>query len=213
MGFKETHLLLPKRAGIAALVGAVGGVFFLFVFPKGSISTFVHHVLHLPGPGAGIALILGPLALVFILISSHVARAAGGALLAALAFSVTYAMIVTVLGLPASEKGMFGSFWFVMALAACGILVEGLLFLARNLRPRWRFVLAASGANMGLLVFFWVVIFSRTMGWVSWYAVPLLLAVSAAGGLVAGAAGWALSTRISDLTGPVPRRESDVRTR
>ncbi|MCK4413784.1 MAG: hypothetical protein KAY32_09585 [Candidatus Eisenbacteria sp.] len=216
MGFKGTHplLLQPRRLGIAVLAGAVGAVFFLFIFPKGSISTLMHHVLHLPGPGAGIALILGPVALVFALISSHLARgAAGGALLAALAFSVAYATVVAVLRLPTSEKGMFGSLWFVMALTACGVLVEGLLFLTRGLRLRWRFILAASGANTGLLVFYWVVIFPRTEGWVSWGAVPLLLAMSLAGGLVAGAAAWALSIRIPDLVGLVPRRESDVRTR
>lgn len=199
-------LLHPRRVGLVALVGAVGGVFFLFVFPKGSISTLMHHTLHLPGPGAGIALILGPVALVFILISSHLTRGVGGAILAALTFSMAYAALVTLLSLPTSEKGMFGSIWFVMALATCGVIAEGLMFLTRSLKPPWRFLLAACCANMGLLVFYWIVIFPRTKSLASWDAMPLLFSMSLAGGLVAGTVGWGISARIPDDMGSVSRR-------
>ena len=207
-------ILQPSRAGIPILLGVVGGLFFLFVFPKGSITTLMHDVLHLPGPGAGIALILGPVALLIILISSHlVRRALGGALLASLAFSVTYAIVATILNLPTSEKGMFGSIRFVIALAICGVVAETLLFLTSRLRPLWRFLLTACGANTGLLVFYWIVIFPRTKGWISWEDATLLFVLSLAGGAVAGIACWAVGTRIPDLTDSVSRRQSDVRTR
>jgi len=208
-------LLLPtSRAYPPILLGGVGGLFFLFVFPRGSITTLMHDVLHLPGPGAGIALILGPVALLFVLISSHlVGRAPGGALLASLAFSLIYVIAATILNVPTSEKGMFGSIWFVIALAVCGVVAEILLFLTRALRPSSRLLLTACGANTALLLFYWIAIFPRTKGWISWEDVPVLLGLSLAGGAVAGAIGWAVGSRIPDLTGSVSRRQSDVRTR
>ena len=199
-------LLQPRALGVSALIGVVGGVFFLFVFPKGSISTLMHQVLSFPGPGAGIALILGPVALVFMLVSSHLGRVAGGALVAALGFSVVYALLAAVLGLPTNEKGMFGSFRFVLGLATSGVVAEGLMILTRRLRLRWRAVVTACCANMGLLVYYWIVIFPHTKGWVSWDAALLLLAMSVVGGLVAGIVGWGISTRLPDFTGPDQRR-------
>lgn len=196
----------PSRAALAVLAGALGGLLFLFVFPAGSISTFMHQVLHLPGPGAGIALIVGPVALVFVLISSRLAPGTGSALLAALAFSLVYAVLVAILGLPVNEKGMFGSVWFVAAFATCGVAAEVLLYLARNQKPSQRFALAAGGANLVLLLFYWVVIFPRTAGWIAWGKVPLLLVLSLAGGLAAGATGWILSNWIRDLVGLDRRR-------
>jgi len=201
-----TMLLQAKGAGIAALIGAVGGVVFLFVFPKGAISTLMHHVLSLPGPGAGIALLLGPAALVFVLISSHMVRGTGGALMSALGFSVVYSLLAVILSLPMNEKGMLGSFWFVLALAACGVVAEAVVFLTRALKPRWRFLLTACVANTGLLVFYWIIIFPRTAGWVSWEAVPSLLAMALAGGIVAGLVGRGISTLLPDFTGPGQRR-------
>ena len=203
---KSTILMSPGRAGLAVLVGAAGGAIFLFLFPGAAISTLMHHVLDLPGPGAGIALVLGPVALVFMLVSSLIARRPGGALLAALGFSVVYAALTVVLGRTTTERGMFGSGWFVLALVTCGIVADGLLLLARRLRPPWRFILAACGANAGLLVFYWIAIFPRTKGWVSWDAVPLLLVVSLAAGVVAGVVGWAISTRIPGVEAPAPKR-------
>ena len=198
--------LQARVLGVSALVGAVGGAIFLFVFPKGSITTLMHHVLGLPGPGAGIALILGPVALVFILLSSHLVRRTGSALVTALGFSITYAALAAIVGLPTNEKGAFGSLWFILGLATCGIVAEGMLFLTRSLKPQWRWLLTACCANLALLIFCWTVIFPRTKGWVSWDAVPMLLANALAGGLVAGIVGRGISTRLPGLTGPGQRR-------
>jgi hypothetical protein len=196
------------------LLGAVGGLLFLFVFPRGSITTLMHDVLHLPGPGAGIALLLGPVALLFILLATHsVQRAAGGGLAASLAFALAYTIPVKLLALPANEKGMFGSIWFILALVACGLVAEILLFLSRGLRPSWRFLLTACGANTVLLVFYWLVIFPRTKGWIAWEDVPLLLVLSLAGGAITAVLAWAAATRIPALTDFLSRRHSNVRTR
>jgi hypothetical protein len=172
----------------------------------------MHDVLHLPGPGAGIALILGPVVLLFILISAHLARQTlGGALIASLTFSAAFAVAAMILNLPTSEKGMFGSIWFVLAVGTCGVAAEILLLLTRHLRPRWRLFLTSCGANTALLIFYWIAIFPRTKGWIAWEDVPLLLVLNLAGGAVAGVIGWAVTSRIPDLTGSISRRESDVR--
>jgi len=206
--------LQPSNAGIPVLLGAVGGLLFLFVFPGGAITTLMHDVMHLPGPGAGIALILGPAVLLIALISSQSVRGAtGGALLASLAFAATYGVLAAILNVSVSRQGMFGSIWFVVALGVCGVVTEVLLILTRGLRSPWRLLLAACGANTGLLVFYWIAIFPRTKGWVSWEDLPLLLALNLGGGAIAGVAAWVVSSRIPILAGSSRGRESDVRTR
>ncbi len=186
-----------RSAGLALLIGAAGGVFLLFGFPGGAISTLMHQVLKLPGPGAGIALVLGPVALVFMLASFLAAGGAGGALAGALGFSVSYSVLKPILEPATAGKGAFGSVWFILALLTCGILADGLLMLTRRLRPSVRFVIAACGANTGLLVFYWTVIFPRTAGWVAWKVIPMLLMVCLVGGALAGVVGWAISTRVA----------------
>jgi hypothetical protein len=196
----------PGRYALAALVGVGGSLLFLFAFPGSSLSTLAHYVLHLPAPGAGIALVLGPVTVLVMLAGSRVVRRVGGALLAALAFALTCGVVMRALGRPAAEKAMVGSLWFVLALAASGLIAEVLQILGRSLPLPWKLVLTACGANVGLLVFCWVVIFPRTMGWVSWNVVPVLLAVSLAAGALAGLAAWAIAARSSNSEVPLPRR-------
>ncbi len=195
-----------RSAGLAFLIGAVGGAFFLFVFPGGAISTLMHQVLKLPGPGAGIALVLGPVALVFMLASSSTMGRIGGASIGALGFSLSYGALRPIFERATGGKGAFGSAWFILALLICGIVADGLLRLTRRLRPPVRFVIAACGANTGLLVFYWTVIFPRTAGWVAWKAVPVLLMVSLIGGALAAVVGWAISTRVAGNKTPLAER-------
>jgi len=184
-----------RAGGMALLIGAAGGVLFLFVFPGGALSTLMHEVLRLPGPGAGIALAVGPLALVFALAASCVVPRFGVSTLAAVGFSGTCVIVSTVLALSGNEKGMFGSPWFVAALATCGLVADSLLWAARRASPSLRFVLAACGANVALLIFYWIAIFPQNKGWVLLADVPVLVALCLAGGLVAGLLGWLLSKR------------------
>jgi hypothetical protein len=212
MASSEKSSLYPSlgRAAWAVLIGAVGGAFFLFVFPGAAISTLMHQVLKLPGPGAGIGVMLGPVALVFMLVASRVTGRCGGALLAALGFSVVHA-ILSILFRGGGSTGQFGTGWFVLALLVCGVVAEGLLLLARRARSPLQFIIAACGANIALLVFYWLAIFPRTAGWVAWKAVPVLLLVSLACGIVAGIVGRIVSTRIPQVEAPGLREVTDVR--
>jgi hypothetical protein len=180
--------LVLKAAGL----GALGGAVFVFLFPKGAISTLMHEVLHLPGPGAGIAVVLGPFMLILALLAH---RRAGGAMVVALSFSVVVALLAALVS-QMNPKGGFASIWFVLACAVCALGAEGILALTGKWRPSWRIILAGVAANLVLLAFYWVAIFPRTTRWVEWGDVPVLLAVCMAGGLIAGVIAWLVSRAI-----------------
>ena len=178
---------LPRAAdaSAAAIAGAVGAAVFLFVFPRGALTTLAHEVLRLPGPGAGIVLVVGPFALALALGVAGDARRSGVALLTLLAFGMVE-VLVRRLGGPAAEpKGGFDSPLFVAALAVAGAAADVALLLGRRLRPTPRNAIAAIAGNVVLLVFYWLVIFPRTTRWVAGGDVPLLLGVALAGGVVA----------------------------
>ena len=98
-----------RRLAAALALGAAGGAVFVFVFPRGAITTLVHHVLRLPGPGAGIALVVGPFALLFVLPACLWIGRPGGATAAALALGVTVCLVLLLTGVEMEDKGMFGS--------------------------------------------------------------------------------------------------------
>lgn len=199
-----------KLFGLArsAIVGVVGGVIFVFVFPRGSISTFMHQVLHLPGPGAGIALLAGPFVLVLALLGY---RMSGGRVGSVTAASIPFSIVVAVLAAlvaPMNPKGKFGTIWFVLACSVSGVVAE----LALYWGGRLRLFIAGVAGNLALLVFYWLVIFPMAAGWVEWSDVPVLLLVSVAGGLLAGLVVWLVSPALLHYIDP-HKEEDHVRTR
>jgi hypothetical protein len=175
-----------RELALSAGAGACGAVLFLFAFPMGSISTLMHAVLHLPGPGAGIALLLGPFLILVALNSWLLSRSAGGVLAACLGFAVCCALVIRLFSLPTEPKGAFGSWWFIAAVTLSGLAVEAVMFLGRTLSQTVRWLLAGALGNVVLLLFYWVAIFPRTAGWVKWRDIPLLMAVCLGGGLLSG---------------------------
>jgi hypothetical protein len=174
-------------------IGAVGAAVFVFLFPKGSLTTFMHQVLQLPGPGAGIALIVGPFALILALVGYRVGGEWVGALPEVLlAFSAVVAILVALVA-PMNPKGGFGTGWFILACLAGGVGAGSALFFGKELKILWRLLLAGVAGNLVLLVFYWLVIFPMTTGWVEWGDVPVLLLVCVAGGMLAGLIAWLVS--------------------
>lgn len=181
-----------KEIALGAAMGGAGALVFLFVFPKGSISTLVH-VLHLPGPGAGIVLIFGPFLILVVITSSLLILARGGALIASLTFAVTYTLAVRLFGMATDPKGAFGSISFIAAVTLFGLVAEAVIAFGGALSQLFRSVLTGALANAVLLVFYWLVIFPRTVGWVRWKDIPLLMGICLIGGLVAGYIAWRVS--------------------
>ena len=186
-------LVRGEEAATCAAFGMVGAAFFLFAFPKGAISTLMHEVLGLPGPGAGIALIFGPFLVVVVLLSSLVTHGDGGALITAVAFAAAYALLVGLLDMPTNPKGAFGSVLFVAAVMVFGIAAEAGMVLGKALKKGRRCLLCGALANAVLFASYWVGIFPRTAGWIKWSDVPLLMSLCLAGGLVAGGIAWGIS--------------------
>jgi hypothetical protein len=191
------NVISRREAALSAALGGGGAIIFLFAFPKGAISTLAHEVLHLPGPGAGIALIFGPFLAFVALTASLLSRSRGGALIAALTFAAICALVVRLFRIPTNPKGAFGSISFVAAVALLGLTVEAVMALAGAFKQPWRCLLTGALANVVLLVFYWLAIFPRTTAWVKWKDVPLLLGACVIGGVVAGYIGWGVSKAFS----------------
>jgi len=100
-----------------------------------------------------------------------------------------------------NPKGMFSTIWLVLAGAVCALGVDGTLILARRLKPLWRLVLAGVAGNLVLLIFYWVVVFPQSAGWVLWEDVPVLLVLCAASGVLAGLIAWLVSRAILSYAG------------
>jgi membrane-bound metal-dependent hydrolase YbcI (DUF457 family) len=173
------------------------GYSLLVCLPQGAITTLMHEVLHLPGPGAGIAVIFGPFLALVALTSFLSSRGNGGSLIAALTFGLSYALLVRLFRIPTNPKGAFGSILFIAAVALFGVAVESVMAVARAFNQPWRCLLAGTAANVILLVFYWLAIFPRTAGWVKWKDVPLLLGSCLVGGAVAGYIAWTVSRPLS----------------
>jgi hypothetical protein len=157
----------------------------------------MHEVLGLPGPGAGIALVLGPFLILVVLIAARLSGKDGGAVLTAVTFAAVYALVVRLLGIPTNPKGAFGSAAFVVAVGLFGLIAEAVLVFGRALRGAWCCAMSGAVANAALLVFYWIGVFPRTAGWVSWGDVPVLMGLCLVSGLASGYIAWGLSRRLA----------------
>ena len=175
-----------KEIGSCVALGGAGALVFAFVFPAAAISTLMHAVLHLPGPGAGIALIMGPLVVLAVMGASLMSRTRGGALAAALGFAVFSLAIVRLSAISTNPKGAIGTPLFIGAVALSGLAVEAVLRPGKSKPGVARCLLTGAAANLVLLLFYWLAIFPRTAGWVSLRNVPLLTTLCLSAGLLAG---------------------------
>lgn len=189
----KLDVIRAREAAQGAAIGAAGAVLFLFAFPAGSITTLMHAVLGLPGPGAGIGLVLGPFLILVALTSARLSRKDGSALLASLAFAATYTLVVRLLGIATNPKGQFGSAVFIATIALFGTAAEAGLVFGKGLKEARRYMLSGALANGVLLVSYWVVVFPRTAGWVHGRDVPLLMGLCLVAGLASGYIVWELS--------------------
>jgi len=177
---------------------------YLFAFPSGSITTLMHAVLKLPGPGAGIAMITGPVLVVAMQAASGLSRKSGPALTASIAFALVDIIGSRALGLqgnasPANPGGAAGNLLFFGGMALSGCAGESMLALGGQLGHAWRCVVSGIAANTVLLVYFWTAVFPRTRGWVKLSDVPILLGACIGCAVVAGLVGHAVSVAVGKM--------------
>lgn len=193
----KLNVIREEQAATCAGIGVAGALIFLFAFPKGSISTLMHAVLSLPGPGAGIALVFGPFLILVALISSLLTQGDGAAAFASLVFAAAYSLALWLFEIPSNPKGAFGSAVFVAAVALFSVAVEAVMVFGKGLKKVWRCMLSGALANVILLVFYWTVIFPRTAEWINRKDIPLLMGLCLVSGLASGWIAWAVSRPLS----------------
>jgi hypothetical protein len=181
------------RVAKSVVTGLAGGAVFVFLFPKGAITTLVHDVLGLPGPGAGIALIKGPMAIGLSIFAAFFARHRGAAAASILSYSLVVVLAVQLVGIAMNPKGMFGSGWFVLVFVVLAGFTELLMWLTGKWKPPWRCLVTAVGANLFLMATYCVVVFPQSAGWVATGHIPVLAAVTIGAGLITGVLAWLAS--------------------
>jgi hypothetical protein len=156
---KNYRGLTPLDLGVCALTGAVMAAVFVFIFPGASMSTLMHNVFQLPGPGAGVALFVGPFAILAGLLAYMFCPRPGAALIA----MVTYALIEPagqVLFNPQGQ-GRYPYLMLMLAFLVPAVLTELLLNLPEFKRVIVRYGVPAMISNVALLWFYWIAIFPR----------------------------------------------------
>jgi hypothetical protein len=178
-----------KDLAWSVAIGAGAGAVFLFAFPGGAITTLMHEVAGLPGPGAGIALVLGPSAVFVSALCMRLFKRDFLAVPCSLFFGAAFT-VARIIGIEGEAKGDFGGPVFLAGMLLTGIVLAA---VARALARRGyvRDLLAGVAANGILLGYYWTAIFPRTAKWVACKDVPVLLALALGAGLVAGWAGGA----------------------
>lgn len=174
-----------KEILISAIVGVIGGALFVFAFPRGAISTLMHEVLRLPGPGAGIALVMGPWIAIFSLLSGELLQKPLTVFFTTLILGLTIS-IFTLIGVWSETKGKFGSPEFIAGLAVAGAIMASVSHAARRTSSLIKLTTAGVLGCAVLLAYFWMVIFPQTTRWVAKGDVPILLGLAVASGFIAG---------------------------
>jgi len=161
------------------LFGSVGAFVFLFLFPSGAITTAMHQVLGLPGPGAGIGLIFGPFIIILGLIAFNLTKKAGTIVLTFTVFGITHSILTPIIYPSITTVGR-------VVVIVMGISLELCIYISRNQQPIIQYLISPVISNVTLLTLYWLVIFPGCKGWVRINAIPILLAITILAALFSG---------------------------
>jgi len=179
----------PPLAGIRETVvalasGLTSGLLIVAIFPGKALSTLMHQVLGLPGPGAGTGLVVGPYIMMVTFITFIFRRRRLVPFITASTAGISQALGSIYLGpgvltAPAALPAIFCS----LAAAAA---VELVLGIARGLEDRWAFIAAALCGNLMLLGTYWMAVFPAIGRSVIWADAALIASLSAAMAVLLG---------------------------
>ena len=187
-GEKGHRMLSQFQVLQSVIAGFLGSAIFIFLFPGGSITTAMHDVLELPGPGAGIGFLYGPfIAMVAAAIHLAIPRPLT-ILLTCTSFGVFHAILSPIVYGDAKTAGTIGPPHLrILAVVVLGLVLEGVVYILKNKRPLIRYPLASVPANIALMVFYWQAIFPNSpKGTVDPSNVPVLLGVTVLGAVTIG---------------------------
>jgi hypothetical protein len=177
----RNELILKKIILTSFCAGVAGAVLYIFFFPGGAVSTLMHEVLNLPGPGAGIGFVSGPFLIFFVLGSVQVHKRAGFGWITALFYTITISLAVNAIGIYPEGKGRFGSLESVIGMIGCGLSVDLFFWIFRKMKFFLRVLLSVFCANLLFLIYHWTAIFPQTAGWIKPENIPVLILISALG--------------------------------
>lgn len=171
----------------AFVMGVVGVCVFLFLFPGGAITTAMHQVLKLPGPGAGIGLIFGPFIIILSLLTYNSISKQGAIFITCLVFGLLHSILTPIVYPSVKTVGSLGPIYFrILAVILVGIVMEICIFLLKNRKDIIQYLISAGISNIILQSFYWVAIFPYNKGIVKIGNIPILLGITILAGIILG---------------------------
>ncbi len=174
---------------IAVITGIIGAFIFLFLFPAGAISTAMHQVLELPGPGAGIGLIFGPFIILLSLLTYNFIGKHGIIFITCSVFAIFHSILSPIVYPSVKTVGSLGPLFLrISAIVLLGIVLEICIFILKDRKDLIKYPLSAAISNVICLLFYWLLIFPGNKGWVKIENIPILLGVTILAAIIFGGA-------------------------
>jgi len=168
----------------AILMGIIGACLFLFLFPGGAISTAMHQILKLPGPGAGIGIIFGPFIILLSFLTYNFIKKYGAIFITCSVFGIIHSIFAPIVYPTIKTVGSLGPlFSRIFAVILLGLLLEICIFIFKNQKDLIRYPVSAGISNVVILSFYWFAIFPSNKGMVAINDTPILLVVTILAGV------------------------------
>lgn len=172
---------------IAFLMGIIGAFIFLFLFPGGAITTAMHQILKLPGPGAGIGFIFGPFIIVLSLLIYNFIGKRGIIFITCMIFGIFHS-ILTPMAYPSIKTvGSLGPLYLrIFAVILLGLALEICIFALKNQNDLFKYSISAIISNIVCLFFYWFLIFPSNKGMVRINSIPMLVGIAIFASIIFG---------------------------
>ena len=148
---------------MSAVTGVIGAILFLFLFPGNAISTVMHQVLMLPGPGTGFGVVIGPFIIMCALIAYGLGKKQGIPLITSAAVGIFISVLIFVFKIKVAQPGTIGSVAFIAGAVVIGLVLELIVYLLREKGELLKYAVSAVAADIIFLAYSMVAIFSRVM--------------------------------------------------
>ena len=171
----------------AILMGIIGVCLFLFLFPGGAISTAMHQILNLPGPGAGIGIIFGPFIILLSFLTYNFIKKQGAIFITCSVFGIIHSIFTPIVYPTIKTVGSLGPLFLrILAIILLGLVIEICIFIFKNQKDLISYPVSAGISNVVILLFYWIAIFPSNKGMVAINDTPILLVVGILAGIAFG---------------------------